>query len=595
MINRTTNSRWRRHIKSRRRQVEDMGVQADEHIERHFFRRLSRLTNVRRFIITWVALVFLLIVSVLLQTRALGNHYLISKPASGGIYTEGIVGTFTNANPLYATGSVDSSVARLVFSSLFKYNRDNKLVGDLATSIESDERGVTYVVKLRTDAKWHDGLPVTAKDVVFTYQTIQNPDAKSPLASSWKDVKIVASDDKTVTFTLPSALSAFPHSLTNGIVPKHLLGGIPYSQLRAVNFNTASPVGSGPFRWEAVEVIGNKPETREQHIGLLSNNNYYNSAPKIDKFILRSFQNENVMIESFNKQELNGMVGLSSVPEELRDKSTVQDYSITMTSEVAVFLKTSHNILSDLMVRRALVLATDTNDVMRGLGYPVLAARGPLLKGMVGYDDKLTEFSFSLKDAVTTLEQAGWKVGEDGIRVKEGKQLSFKLYSQSNSEYAYVSQALQKQWRKVGVDAQVILQPASDLQATIGFHNYDALLYGIAIGTDPDVFAYWHSSQADLRSQNRLNFSEYRSAPADRSLEAGRTRSDATLRSIKYRPFLEAWRNDAPAITLYQPRFLYITRGQIFNFEPKTINSGADRLNNVNNWMIRQEKVPQTR
>lgn len=593
MISRTTKLRWRRRLKHSRRQVEDIGVQAEEHLERHFFKRLGRFTPVRRFMAGWLTLLFLLITVVLLQTRALGNYYLVSKPAPGGIYTEGIVGSFTNANPLYATSSVDSSVARLVFSGLFKYDRSNKLVGDLATSIESDERGITYTVKLRNDARWHDGRPVTAQDVVYTYQTIQNPDAKSPLAPSWRDVKITAVDDTTVTFVLPSALSAFPNSLTNGIVPKHLLEGIPFTQLRAVNFNTVSPVGSGPFKWEAVDVFGKQPQTREQRIGFLPNQDYYGGPPKISKFIIRSFQDEKTMVESFDKQELSTMMGVNSIPEELQGKANVQEYSMTMTSEVVIFLKTSQPVLSDVQVRRALVLGTNTKAIINGLGYPVVAARGPLLNSSIGYDKSITQLAYNPKESANLLDQAGWKTGSDNIRTKDGKKLSFKLYSQSNSEYAYVSQALQKQWRNIGVDLQVILQPENELQTTIGFHNYDALLYGIAVGTDPDVFAYWHSSQADLRSPTRLNFSEYRSATADKALEAGRTRSDATLRVIKYRPFLEAWRNDAPAVALYQPRLLYITRTPIYNFEPKAVNSSADRLNNVNNWMIRLDKVPQ--
>ncbi|MBA3758773.1 hypothetical protein H0X10_04065, partial [Candidatus Saccharibacteria bacterium] len=144
----------------------------------------------------------------------------------------------------------------------------------------------------------------------------------------------------------------------------------------------------------------------------------------------------------------------------------------------------------------------------------------------------------------------------------------------------------------IGVDVQVLLQPANDLQqVTIAQHNYDILLYGISLGNDPDVFAYWHSTQATLSMSGTLNFSEYKSTAADKSLEAGRTRADAALRAIKYKPFLEAWRNDAPALALYQPRVLYLTRTRVANFEPKTFNSATDRFANIENWMIREGKI----
>jgi peptide/nickel transport system substrate-binding protein len=124
-------------------------------------------------------------------------------------------------------------------------------------------------------------------------------------------------------------------------------------------------------------------------------------------------------------------------------------------------------------------------------------------------------------------------------------------------------------------------------------HRYDALLHGITIGTDPDVFAYWHSSQFDVRSANRYNFSEYKSDAADNALQAGRSRVDPALRAIKYQPFLDAWQKDAPALGLYQPRYLYLTRGEVFGLKEHAVNTGVDRLANVDDWMIRTARVTQ--
>jgi ABC-type transport system substrate-binding protein len=87
-------------------------------------------------------------------------------------------------------------------------------------------------------------------------------------------------------------------------------------------------------------------------------------------------------------------------------------------------------------------------------------------------------------------------------------------------------------------------------------------LYGISLGVDPDVFAYWDSSQASISSQGHLNLSEYKSKAADQALESARTRADAQLRVTKYKAFLTAWTNDAPALALYQPNMLYISGGR---------------------------------
>jgi peptide/nickel transport system substrate-binding protein len=502
-----------------------------------------------------------------------------------------VLGSFTNANPLYATNSVDSSVAHLVFAGLLKYDQNNQLVGDLAKDWSSDSRGAVYTVHLRPKLVWQDGVPLTSDDVLFTYQTIQNADAESPLANSWKGITVSAPDPLTVVFKLPNTLSSFPYSMTNGIAPKHLLAGVAMGQLRSVSFNTASPVGAGPFKWSAIEVKGDTPEQREERIGLVPNESYYGGKPKLSQFIIRAFHNEKNLQASFKNQELNGASGLAQLPQSIAKRPGVHSYDVPLTGEVMVFLKNTQEILSDVNVRKALVQATNSAVVVGGLGFPVVSAREPLLEKQIGYNPSLGQLPFNPDAARNLLASAGWVPDATGVRHKNGKALSFNLLSQDTEEYAYVTQTLQKQWQAVGADAKVTLQSGPDLQNVIASHAYDVLVYGIAIGVDPDVFAYWHSSQADIRSPNRLNLSEYKSSTADQALEAGRTRTDPAVRAVKYKPFLESWRNDAPGIALYQPRFLYVTYGQLFGFNPRSVNTAADRYGNVSNWMILQRRV----
>jgi peptide/nickel transport system substrate-binding protein len=591
MIKRNLKLRWRRSVRRHKRQVEGIGTQTEQQIEKHFFKRLNRLVEVRRFVISWVLLLVLLIAGVGIQTRALGSYFLIDQPVPGGTFNEGILGAYTNANPIYASGAVDNTVSRLVFSGLLKYDQRNRLVGDLAEQWSVDERRLEYTVVLRSGLEWHDGRPLTSEDVVFTYETIRNPDARSPLITSWRDIDVEATDERTVVFTLPNVFSPFPHSLTNGIIPHHILEDISVGQLRSEHFNTIEPIGSGPFRLDAIEVSGGTAEDRQEQIGFTAYEKYHLGTPKLQQYIVRTFRNEEVLLQSLERKEVNAASGLNSLPDDLNNRERLAEHNILMTGQVAVFLNNSNAILGDVRVRRALVQSVDQVDIIRGLGYPVIPSRSPLLPIHVGFDDSIKQLPFDIAAAEENLEASDWKMGEDGIRTKDGQPLSFRLFAQTSSEYTYVTQKLQSQWRKIGVDVQVTLQPDNDLQTTVAFHNYDALLYGISLGTDPDVFAYWHSSQADVRSANRLNFSEYSSEVTDEALEAGRTRSDPELRAVKYEPFLQSWRNDAPAAALYQPRYLYVIRGRIHNFNPKLVNSASDRLANVHNWMIREEKA----
>jgi peptide/nickel transport system substrate-binding protein len=168
--------------------------------------------------------------------------------------------------------------------------------------------------------------------------------------------------------------------------------------------------------------------------------------------------------------------------------------------------------------------------------------------------------------------------------------LAFNLVSQDTPNYTLTAKFLQEQWSKLGVKVMVNYYNGDELQGgIIANHDYDALLYGISLGVDPDVFVYWDSSQASINSQGHLNLSEYKSKTADQALQAGRTRSDPQVRAVKYQEFLRVWSEDAPALALYQPNFLYITRGPVFGYQRQMLNAAADRFYNVDNWMIRQK------
>jgi peptide/nickel transport system substrate-binding protein len=567
-----------------------MSVQAEEQLERHLFKRLNKLVSVRRFITAWLLLVVLLIGITVVQIRNLGKYYLAAKPVPGGTITEGIIGSFTNANPLYANSAVDNSVSKLLFGALLKYNESNQLIGDLAESYVVNENATIYTVRLKPDLKWHDGFPLTSADVVFTYGSIQNPDAKSPLYSSWRGITITAKDAQTIEFVLPSPLSSFPYSLTTGLVPRHLLSGIPPTQLRSISFNTQNPVGSGPFTWEAIEVSGSTPEDREQRIALAANADYHAGRPKLNKLIIRTFLNEDHLKTSFDNQELNAMVGLTTYPGEYNDSLEIKEFNIPLLSQVMVFFRLSNEILTDVQVRRALTQATDRAKIITGLGYPVVPTQGPLLESHIGYAKDLTQLAYNPTAAGQLLDTQGWVMGANGIREKNGKPLSFGLYSLDNEEYNRIINDVAEQWRAIGVDAKVTPQSDTELQTAISIHSYDALVYGISVGVDPDVFAYWHSSQSSVLAGSRTNLSEYSSVKADDALEAGRTRADQAIRAVKYRPFVESWRDDAPAIALYQPRFLYITRGTIYGLNPESMTTRVERFVNVHNWMIREER-----
>ncbi|HET8709660.1 MAG TPA: ABC transporter substrate-binding protein [Candidatus Saccharimonadales bacterium] len=582
---------FRRKIRHQKRQVESLGTQTEAGLERNLFGRLNNLGRVWRFVAAWLVLFGLLLGCVVAQNQALAGYYTKEGPVPGGIYNEGVVGTITNVNPLYASSDADATVSRLIFASLFRYDENSKLVGDLAQSWKVDDKGTTYTVTLKPNLKWQDGQPLTAHDVEFTYRTIQNPDAQSPLNGSWQNVTVTAVDDHTVTFKLTNPVSSFIYTLTNGIVPEHLLKSIPATDLRSASFNTSSPIGAGPFQWDAIQVKGTDPQSAIIQIALKPYKDYWRGQAKLKSFVVHAYADPQAMIDDFKNHDITAMAGLNAVPNGVKNTDAVV-HSLRLNAATMVFFKTSTGILQDTHVRQALVEAIDTSAVLQKLDYPARPVREPLLEGQPGYNAKYAEAEFNPEKAQAELNKAGWKPGNDGMLQKSGQPLSFVLCADDNSEYRIVARELASQWRAIGVDVQLNLQPTQDFKNTLATHEYDAVLHGISIGADPDVFPYWDSSQADIRSATRLNLSEYKSKKADEALEAARARFDPKLREIKLEPFLESWQKDAPALALYQPRYLYITQGEVYGLTAHSINGGVNRLVNVNEWMIRTGRVP---
>jgi peptide/nickel transport system substrate-binding protein len=583
--------RLRRRLRRGQRQVEGLGGQTEQQLDKHFVKRLGSLPPVKRFVAGWLLLMVLLIVGLLAQNIWLSNYFQTLRPVPGGIYNEGMLGTFTNANPLYATSNVDSSVSKLLFAGLFTYDNQNRLAGDLARNYSVDGFGTTYTVHLKPHLTWQDGQSLTSADVVFTYHAIQNADAQSPLRPSWQGITVTAPNPQTVVFKLSGPLASFPYTMTNGIVPQHLLGKIPPADLRSADFNTIHPVGAGPFALQDIKVTGNDPATAQEQIALLPFASYQGGKPKLQELIVHAYAAQTDLISAFKNSQLNGAEGLDGIPAAVHDMANLQIHSPLLTAANMVFFKTSNGILSDQQLRTALVQATDSRQIIRSLGYATHAVREPFLTGQLGYDPSLTQPKFDLQAAQKALDADGWIVSKGGIRYKNNQPLRFTLSAADTPEYRLVSRQLQQQWRRAGVDLQLQSQDSADFQNTLAHHSYEAVLYGIAIGPDPDVFVYWDSSQADIRSASRLNLSEYKNTQADTAIEAGRTRTTPGLRAVKYKPFLEAWQHDSPAAGLYQPRMLYLTNGPVAGFSDHSLNSAADRFNNVQNWQIRQAKV----
>lgn len=589
MFERPDTKKLKRRFRKRRKQVGELTDQAGRQLDKHVLDHIDGFSDSTawRFVVSWLLLLIVLLGGVAIQARVLGRYYLGPHPVAGGEYVEGIEGLFSNASPIFATSSVDTSVSKLIFSGLLRYNENGVLVGDLAESWSTDASGMVYTIKLRPNMHWHDGVNVTSADVVYTIQAIQNPDTHSPYNLSWQGVNVTAPDDRTVVMTLPNPLASFNTNLTIGIVPKHRLSSVPYAQLRSDEFNTRIPVGSGPFVLEGIYSQETGKKVEHQRITFSADDNYHLGEPKLSRYVIETYPAQSEIISALKGGKINA-AALSSLDDVSQsDILKFNQFNVPLMSGVYLFFNNSRTLLNDKTIRNALIRSVDTSELRAQLNYPTIDVSGPILRAHFAFDPAHVQTKTNITEAANLFDKAGWTKAEGTfVRQKDGKALEFSLLTEDQGDYARLADSLQRQLAEIGVKLTVNIKSGQEFRQALLAHDYDSLLYGITIGSDPDVFPYWHSTQA---VSDRFNLSEYKSSSADEALGSARSRQDQTVRTAKYRTFSDIWRDDVPAVGIYQPRLLFVSNGQLYNFDIKRVASSTDRYANVHQWMYLTE------
>lgn len=577
-----------KHVRVRARKIEGVTMR---HAHRFIISRWTNLREVRRHAVGWLVLAGLLVIATGMQLYWTQRAFSSIQPVEGGTYAEGVIGRLDTLNPIYASTQSERSASNLIFSSLFRYDRVNNLESDLGESWKTSQDGKVYTVTMRNDAKWHDGRPVTADDVVFTIRLIKNPQSRSYLYRTWQDIQVKAVDKYQVEFTLPSAYAPFPHALTFGVLPKHVINTVSPARLRENVFNR-DPIGSGPFRFKSIQIIN--PDSDRVVLQTERNDDYYRGKVKLERFQIHTYKDHDDLRQGFLTREINAATEVTS-----SDIKTITNQSPStkvadapLFDGVYAFYQNDRPILQDVAVRRALVKATNRDDLKKSIGGYVSTLEGPLLPEQVDGIGDFKQAKYDVDAAAAELEAAGWKLNGN-TREKNGQPLQLSIVAPQTGDFPELLEAISKQWRKVGVDVKTqVVQTSTFEQNILTTRAYDVLLYEIALGADPDVFAYWHSSQASVRG---FNLSNYKSGVSDDALLSARGRSETDLRSAKYRGFFKQWLDDAPAVALYRPHLRYVTNDVTHSVESsQPVIDTLGRYHKLDQWTVRSSEQHRT-
>ena len=562
------------------------------HASRFILRRIENVRLVMTEIMIWLAAIALLIAGLGIQYSWNSQGSKKDGAKSGGVYVEGVIGNISTLNPLLAASEPEQAVSRLLFSSLYNYDVTGALHTDLAESMTVKDDKV-YTIKLR-NAVWHDGKKLTAEDVVYTINLIKNPQVRSPLRVNWLDISARAIDDSTVEFMLPAVYAGFSHALTFPVIPKHILQSVSPSSMREADFSS-NPVGSGPFAVKRVQTSESTSST--DVVRMEPNTKYYGAVSTLSRLELRAYGNESLLVKAVNSGEVSAASGLSlSAADNIKSKQYSTKHWL-LNKGVYLLMNNRSQTLQDARVRRALRYATDTSSIRATVGDNVARLDTPILQSQIA--QKLPAVpDYSLDKAKALLKEAGWTYNQGQWKGKDGRPLTVAVTTSSGrDEYKKIVDALKQQWSKLGVDVQLreidtSSTTTSFVQSVLQPRDYDALLYELELGADPDVFAYWHSSQA---SASGYNFANYSNRTVDNDLVGGRSRTNSALRAAKYIQFVNQWLNDAPAIGLYQSVGSYVLNNGASIVEPRgSLNTMNDRYADVTTWSTGKASVYKT-
>src|SRR3989344_1418633 len=552
---------------------------------KNLFRQLSR--KERLFLSIAVSIT-------IISGTLLGLNYFkqntVSRPIAGGEYTEGIMGQPTFINPvLMSANEADKILISIVFDNLM----------DLAESYKVNPEGREWTIRLKESAAWHDEQPITSDDVIFTIETIQNPDNQSPLFPNWQGVSVKRVSEREIKINLPAPYAFFDSTLKDlRPIPKHLFQDIPAANFRLSNYNL-EPIGSGPFKYVSFQ---------KQYSGFIDeyrfsrNENYFNQKPYLDKLIFKFYPGPEELKQTFQSGAVDGFGDIG--PQILSGINIPhQTFKAPMARYYAVFFNPySHPALEDKDIRTALDYAIDKKAIISNvLGGQAMDAKGPLTAGVQGYNVEIYSVNQNISQEKTKelLENNGWKMNSEGTREmtvqktsQKGKKketeiirLEFTLVvPQAPSFLGEAAKLIQEDWAKIGVKLNLNIMPIANInEEIIKTRNYQMLLFGNIFSSEdnPDLFSFWHSSE---RFYPGLNLALYENKKADILIESIRRNLNFEKRQKDLSDLQEVIIDDVPAAFLFSPFYLYIASPQLKGFEPNIISQPSDRFKDAEKW-----------
>jgi len=464
--------------------------------------------------------------------------------------------------PPLAGTSIERQITDLLYDRLAEIGDDMNTVGDRGFKKQLAERwewapdSLSVVFHLDRRARWHDGAPVRASDVRYSFALMRDPALGAPGLPLISNIDSVAVRDSLTAVAYfkrrtPEQFYDFVYQVL--IVPEHILSNTPPSQMKTAEVGRRG-IGSGRFRlatWEA----GTRLE-------LVADTGNYRGRPKLDRIVY-------VPTPDFNSAVTRFLSGDADFFEQLRPEHLAQLAKDTSRRTIRypslgyAYLALNnvdakqpgqpHPIFGDRAVRRALTMAVDRramlNNVFGSYGVPLY---GPFPKALPVADTTLPQLPYDTARARALLDSAGWLLGPDGVRAKDGRRLEFGITTPvSSAARKQYSVLLQEAFKRVGALARIDEVDNAGFMARNGDRSFDAIIE--LYNTDPSPTGFKQSWSTSGLGKDGANFASYSNVMVDALLDSATVTFDPARTRAYARRAFETIIEDAPGIWLYEP------------------------------------------
>ncbi len=443
--------------------------------------------------------------------------------------------------------------------------------------LDGDRMVVTY--KLRKGVRWHDGHPLTAEDVAFTQSVYMNSKVKVISREGYNKVsRVEIVDPHTVRIHFKQRFAPYVE-MYDKLLPKHLLEKSP--DLNKDPFNRA-PVGAGPFKFESWK--------SGDSITLVANPDYWRGKPKIDRIIYKFVPDENSAFVQLKSGGLHVYQHAAITQyKALKRLPGVTIYETPAATYEHLDMNLDKPYFQDKRVRKAIAHAINKPEIskyiFKGLWQEAWSDKSPLnyhynpaVENLYPYDPEL---------AKRLLDEAGWKVGPDGTRVKDGQRFAIKISTTAGRKPRELTELLVQHYLKqVGIQVTIDNYPGAIL---FGPHpdghlrggKFDMALYAWVSPVDPNNLNLWHSNSIPPNGQNSVR---WRNPEMDAMLEAGLVTLDREERRRIYQRAQAILAEDVPMIPLLWWTNLDVASSKLLNFKPS--GSANGNFWNAHEWQL---------